>query len=348
MVRLRRSDPQAPGLRRIRRGRGFSFTDVDGSAADPETRARALSLAIPPAWRDVWICPWPNGHIQAIGTDAAGRRQYLYHPEWHRSRAVEKHSRVLDLARRLPELRREIGHRLAQPGLGPERVGAVALRMLDAGLFRTGGEEYEEDNGSHGVATLLREHVTVSGDVLTFSFPAKSGQDRVASMQDRVLAQAVRSLRRGRGPGEHLLQYRDGTGWHDLTSSEINAQFRQIVGPDHSVKDLRTWAATVLAAAGFAEHAGREGTGEHLSNRARAAIERDVMRLVAEHLGNTPAVARGSYVDGRIIDEYAAGRTIARTLAKASAADRRRLLDGNLQEVRDRERIERAVARLLA
>jgi DNA topoisomerase IB len=347
-VRLRRSDPQAPGLRRLRRGRGFSFVDADGSPVDPETRERALSLAIPPAWQDVWICPWPNGHIQAIGTDAAGRRQYLYHPDWHRSRAREKHARVLDLAERLPEVRREVARRLAQPGLGPERVGAVALRMLDAGLFRTGGEEYEEGNGSHGVATLLREHVSVSGDVLTFSFPAKSGQDRVATMQDRLLARAVRSLRRSRGPSEHLLQYRDETGWHDLTSSEINAQFQQLLGTDHTVKDLRTWAATVLAAAGFGEHADREGTGENLSERARAAVERDVMRLVAEHLGNTPAVARGSYVDERVIEEYAGGRTIARALARTSAADRRRLLDGDLQEVRGREAIERAVARLLS
>jgi DNA topoisomerase IB len=347
MARLRRSDPQAPGLRRIRRGRGFSFLGADGAPVDAETRERALSLAIPPAWQDVWICPWPNGHIQAIGTDAAGRRQYLYHPDWHRSRARAKHARVLDLAVRLPDLRREITRRLAQPGLGPERVGAMALRMLDAGLFRTGGEEYEEGNGSHGVATLLREHVSVSGDVLTFSFPAKSGQDRLATMQDRVLASAVRSLRRGRGPGEHLFQYRDSTGWHDLTSSQINAQFQELVGTDHTVKDLRTWAATVLAAAGFAAHAGKEGTGEQLSDRARAAIERDVMRLVAEHLGNTPAVARGSYVDTRVIDEYAAGRTIARALARASGADRRRLLDGSLEEVRGREPLERAVMRLL-
>ncbi len=190
-MRLRRSDPAKPGIRRVRRGKGFGYVDRDGHSVDAATKERIRSLVIPPAWEDVWICPWPNGHIQAVGTDAAGRRQYLYHPAWHETRGRDKHERVLTLARRLPEARAEIGRRLRRDGLGRERVGALALRLLDAGLFRTGGEEYESENGSYGVATLRKEHVTVSGDVVSFCFPAKSGVEREAEVRDPALAKAV-------------------------------------------------------------------------------------------------------------------------------------------------------------
>lgn len=229
-------------------------------------------------------------------------------------------------------------------GLGRDRVAAVALRMLDAGLFRTGGEQYEQEHGSHGVATLLREHVTTSADLVCFEFPAKSGVTREARMRDPLLAKAVAALKRGRGPSERLLQFHDADGWHDLGSADVNREFQAIVGPDYTVKDLRTWAATLLAAAALAD---RDGNGRAESKKSRQATERAVMDLVAQHLGNTPAVARRSYVDVRVIDEYAAGRTIARALARASAADRERLRRGDLADVKDRAAFERAVLRLL-
>lgn len=311
----------------------------EGRPVDAGTRERARALVIPPAWTDVWVCPWPNGHIQAVGTDAAGRRQYLYHPAWHASRDRDKHERVTRLAKRLPDARTELSRRLRGRGLTRERVGAVALRILDAGLFRTGGEEYEQDHGSHGVATLLREHVSTQGDSVRFRFPAKSGVLREAEMRDPLLAKAVRALLRRRDAEPRLLRYRAADGWHDLTSADLNHDLKELVGDEYSVKDLRTWAATVLAAAALAERDGSD------SDSRRA--EREVMRLVAEHLGNTPAVARGSYVDPRVTDEYAAGRTIARALARASGADRRRLRAGELGDVRDRAALERAVVRLL-
>jgi len=344
-MRLRRSDPAKQGLRRVRRGKGFGYVDQLGHSVDTATKERILSLVIPPAWEDVWICPWPNGHIQAVGTDAAGRRQYLYHPAWHETRDRDKHERVLTLARRLPEARVEIGRRLRRSGLGRERVGAVALRLLDAGLFRTGGEEYESENGSHGVATLRKEHVTVSGDVVSFCFPAKSGIEREAEVRDPALAKAVSALKRSRGPSDRLLQYRAGEAWCELTSTEINKDFKELVGAEYTVKDLRTWAATLLAAAAFAERA--DGAAPR-SERQRKQTEREVMTLVSEHLGNTPAVARRSYVDARVVDEFAAGRTIARALARATAPDRRRLRQGDLAEVNGRAALERAVVRLLA
>ncbi|GAA6527655.1 DNA topoisomerase IB [Intrasporangium sp. DVR] len=345
-MRLRRSDPAKPGLRRVRRGKGFAVVDAEGRPADAETRERVKALVIPPAWEDVWVCPWPNGHIQAVGTDAAGRRQYLYHPAWHASRDRTKHERVVTLARRLPEARAEVGRRLRRSGLGRERVGAVALRLLDAGLFRTGGEEYENENGSHGVATLLKDHVRVQGDVVSFCFPAKSGVEREAEVRDASLAKAVASLKRSRGPSDRLLQYRtDGGQWCELTSTEINKDFKELVGDEYTVKDLRTWAATLLAAAAFADRADGEPP---TSERERKKIEREVMTTVSEHLGNTPAVARRSYVDSRVVDEYAAGRTIARALARASAADLRRLRRGDLAEVTGRAALERALVRLLS
>ena len=206
----------------------------------------------------------------------------------------------------------------------------MALRLLDAGLFRTGGEEYESENGSHGVATLTKDHATVSGDVVSFRFPAKSGIERQAEVRDPALAKAVSALKRSRGPSDRLLQYRAVGVWYELTSTEINKDFKELVGAEYTVKDLRTWAATLLAAAAFAERA--DGGGPR-SDRQRKKMEREVMTMVSEHLGNTPAVARRSYVDSRVVDEYAAGRTIARALSRASAPDRRRLRQGDLAEV---------------
>jgi DNA topoisomerase-1 len=340
-VRLRRSDIDGPGIRRVRRGAGFGYVDAAGSPVDARTRERARALVIPPAWKDVWISPHPNGHIQAVGTDDAGRRQYLYHEKWHETRDREKHDRVLALARRLPASRKKVASDLRQRGLGRRRVTAAALRMLDAGLFRTGGEEYESVNGSYGVATLLRRHVTVSGEDITFEFPAKSGQLRDAVMTDQLLARTVLSLKRSSYPGERLLAYRDGEGWHELHSTDLNSAFKELVGEEFTVKDLRTWAATVTCAVSLAQ------SGPADSDRELKQAEKDALAVVAEHLGNTPAVARSSYVDPRVLDEYAVGRTVARSLRALTAADRERLSNGDLMRVRDRDALERAVMRLV-
>lgn len=342
-VRLRRSAIDGPGIRRIGRGKGFGYVDAGGRPVDDETRQRATALVIPPAWRDVWICPFPNGHIQAVGTDDAGRRQYLYHEGWHEARGREKHDRVLALAKRLPAMRVRIASDLRTSGLSRRRVTAAGLRMLDAGLFRTGGDEYEAEHGSHGVATLLRDHVTVSGDEVTFEFPAKSGQLREAVMADPLLARVALSLKRSQHPGDRLLAFREGRReWRELHSGDLNVAFKEIVGEEFTVKDLRTWAATVTAAVALAQ----AGPADTKAEQKR--VEKAAMTVVAEHLGNTPAVVRRSYVDPRVLDEYAVGRTVARGLARLSAADRRRLAHGDLVQVRDRDALERSVVRLLS
>jgi DNA topoisomerase IB len=340
-VRLRRSNLDQPGIRRVRRGSGFGYVDADGRAIDAETRERVKALVIPPAWQDVWICPYANGHIQAVGTDDAGRRQYLYHEAWHEERGREKHDRVLVLARKLPAMRKQIAADLRTNGLTRRRVTAAGLRMLDAGLFRSGGEEYEAEHGSHGVATLLRSHVSVSGEDVTFEFPAKSGVMREAVMTDQLLARVVLSLKRSGYPGERLLAYRDTSGWHELRSGDLNVAFKELVGEEYTVKDLRTWAATVTAAVALAQ------TGPVGTERELKRAEKDVMTVVAEHLGNTPAVARRSYVDPRVLDEYSVGRTIARGMSRLTKADRARLERGELVRVRDRDTLERAVLRLV-
>ena len=340
-MRLRRSDIDKPGIRRVRRGSGFGYVDPDGRAVDPETRERAKALVVPPAWQDVWISPYPNGHIQAVGTDDAGRRQYLYHEKWHEARDREKHDRVLALARKLPAARQQVAADLRTSGLTRKRVTAAGLRMLDAGLFRSGGDEYEAEHGSHGVATLLRSHVAVKGEDVTFEFPAKSGVTREAVMSDQLLARIVLSLKRSGYPGERLLAHRDTQGWHELSSGDLNVAFKELVGDEYTVKDLRTWAATVTAAVALA----RNGPAE--SERDVRRAEKDAMKVVSEHLGNTPAVARRSYVDQRVLDEFAVGRTIAPSLSRLTKADRSRLELGELVRVRDRDALERAVMRLV-
>ncbi|MFG1646523.1 DNA topoisomerase IB [Amycolatopsis sp. NPDC049252] len=331
-TRLRRSDLRAPGIRRIRRGRGFSYTTPGGERlTDAETAERIKDLVIPPAWRDVWICPHPNGHIQAVGTDDAGRRQYRYHEQWRRDRDEEKHDRVLAMARRLPAWRAEVEHDLGGRGLTRERVLAAGLRILDRGIFRTGGEEYAEENGTHGVATLLREHAHVSGDECRFRYIAKGGLDRAVAVRDPALAKVVTSLLRRRSGGDRLLAYRSGRDWHDVHASDINQRFKELAGDDCTAKDLRTWTATVLAAAAFAAAA------PPTSESARKRAEARVMREVSQALGNTPAVCRSSYVDPRLVTAYRDEHTIAAALGRVAS------LEGD----EARGVLEKACARLL-
>jgi DNA topoisomerase I len=337
-VRLRRSNVWGKGIGRRRSGRGFRYVDDGGDPVrDAETLDRIRALVIPPAWRDVWICPHPNGHIQAVGTDDAGRRQYLYHTDWRRTRDEEKHRRVVLLARKLPELRTAVSADLAEPGLGRARVLAGALRMLDRGVFRTGGEEYAQESatgpGTRGVATLLRGDVTVRGGEILFHYLAKGGIDRRVRIRDGALAALVTALRRGRGDDERLLVYRDGQERREVHAEDLNERLRELVGEEFSAKDLRTWHATVLAAVALA------GVDQPSSDRARKRVEKAVMEEVAEQLGNTPAVARKSYVDPRVLAAWERGDTIA---GADLPTDPSALADDEI-----RAAIEKAVVRLL-
>ncbi|MDQ1676840.1 MAG: hypothetical protein QOC93_1984 [Actinomycetota bacterium] len=306
MPRLRRSNPAAPGVARRRAGRGFTYRDhLGNTVTDAETVGRIRALVIPPAWTDVWICPWPHGHIQAVGTDAAGRRQYLYHPAWRAHRDREKFDRILELGERLPVVRERLRERLATRGFHRDRVLAAAVRMLDQGFFRVGGEVYAAENGSFGLATLRRDHVEVVRGALVFCYPAKSGVQRLHAVADEDVVKVVKGLLKRDDPDPELLSWKDRSGWHDLRSPDINAFLCEITEGEFTAKDFRTWHATVLMAVALAV--------SHPVAASPAARKRAVTRgvkEVADYLGNTPSVCRASYLDPRVIDLFADGVTI--------------------------------------
>jgi DNA topoisomerase IB len=306
-------------ITRRRRGRGFGYHHGDGSpVTDAPTLDRIRALAIPPAWRDVWICPWPNGHIQATGTDDAGRKQYLYHTQWREERDREKFDRVRRLSAKLPALRAQVAADLDAGGFARQRVTAIALRMLEQGVFRIGNDEYVDSNGTYGVSTLLREHVTVRRGRVEFCFLAKGQKERRVALEDADLAKAVTALKRARTGSDRLLNYRNGRDWRPLDAQDVNERLHELVGDEFTVKDLRTWNATVLAAVILA---GRKGQGSK-----RTAV-RDMFKQVSHHLGNTPAIARKSYVDPRVVVAFERDMTI--------------------RPAADLDRVERSVARLL-
>ena len=311
MTRLRTVSPSSTGWTRKRAGKGFVYVDARGSRLSAVEVARCKELVIPPAWQTVWICPYGNGHIQVVGTDDAGRRQYLYHPVWRQKRDAAKHDRVLTVAARLPQARHRVEEHLLLEGMPRERVLAAAFRLLDLGFFRIGGESYAEENGSYGLATILKEHVRTEGDTVVFEYVAKSGKDRLVAMADEQVRDAVQALKRRRGGGDELLAYRDGRRWKDVTSGDINEYVKDVVGGEVSAKDFRTWHGTVLAAVALAvsTHAAASATA-----RKRAVAR--AMQEVAEYLGNTPTVARASYVDPRVIDLFEDGITIEHALRK--------------------------------
>jgi DNA topoisomerase IB len=270
--------------------------------------ARIRSLVIPPAWQDVWICTDPAGHIQATGTDAAARRQYRYHDRWRQQRDRQKHDRMLEFGAALPRLREVTGRHLGERGLVRERVLAAAVQLIDLGFFRPGGEEYAAQNGSFGLATIRREQVTVSRGQIVFTYPGKASKLQEQAVAEDQVCAVVRSLKRRRSGGERLLAYWSGRCWHDVTATGINDYLREVSGDEFTAKDFRTWHATVLAAVGLAVS---EGAGTAAARRR--AIAR-VCQEVASYLGNTPAVARSSYIDPRVISLYQDGRTIAASL----------------------------------
>jgi DNA topoisomerase IB len=312
VTRLRRVSCSAPGLTRRRRGTGFTYVDAAGRpVTDEATLARIAALVIPPAWEDVWICPVSNGHVQATGVDARGRRQYRYHDAWRLQRDLAKHDRILEFAAVLPSAREELLAQLrGSSQLSRERVLACAVRLIDLGFFRIGGEQYASENGSYGLATLRKEHVRLhGGGELEFEYIGKSGKLWHKSLADPEVCDVVSALKRRRGGGPELLAYRAGTGrraaWVDVKSADINTFLREVTGGEHTAKDFRTWSATVLAAIGLAV-----STHATSPSARRRAVTR-VVKEVSEKLGNTPAVCRASYIDPRVIDLYDAGVTIA-------------------------------------
>jgi DNA topoisomerase-1 len=338
MPRLRRVDCSGPGLKRVRRGRGFQYREEDGTPIeDRETLERIRALAIPPAWDDVWICMHPRGHIQATGYDDAGRKQYLYHEQWRENRDREKFEQMLDFARALPALRRRVGKDLRRRGLVDTRVCACAVRLLDLGFFRIGSERYADENGSFGLATLRRRHLTIEHGVAVFDYRAKGAKRHRQVIGDATVLPTLRALKRRRKGGPELLGYRVGrNGWSDLRSDQINDYLKEAAGGDFSAKDFRTWNATVLAAVAVAG-----SDGEATTKTARKRIVNQAVKRVAEYLSNTPAVCRSAYIDPRVFDRFDSGETIR--------AELRTIVEGSDPgEFPDRERIEKAVIELIS
>jgi DNA topoisomerase-1 len=314
--RLRRADCSGPGIRRRRRGRGYSYVDDEGDRIDdPEVLERIAELAIPPAWRDVWICPYPNGHLQATGTDVAGRKQYRYHDAWRTRRDGEKFDDMVRFAKSLPALRRRVERDLGDCATLDRRcVLAASVRLLEIGFFRIGSEEYAVENESYGLATLRKEHVRIEDGVMVFDYPAKSGQRRRQGIFDEQLRPIVAGLKRRRGGGSELLAYKERGRWHDLRSEDINAYLKEATGGEFSAKDFRTWNATALAAVALAV----SGRSAATPTARRRAVNRAIEE-VAGYLGNTPAVCRASYIDPRVIDAFDGGLTIRPALERVAA-----------------------------
>ena len=287
---------------------------------------------IPPAWEDVWICPHPRGHLQVVGTDDAGRRQYIYHPLWVEKRSAEKYDRVLRFGRRLPRIRKQVLADLARGDVCEEAASALAVRLLDLGYFRIGNDVYSEENGSFGLTTLERQHVRRQGDLLVFKFVGKSGVEHRVEVDDPLVIEQLDRMRRRRSSSDpSLMCFRVGRRWRSLTPDSVNDYLRDTSGLEASAKDFRTWHATVLAAASLAEAPDPEA-----SKTARRRAVTATMREVADYLGNTPTLARSAYVDPRVIDAYEEGRTIR-------AAVRREYEDRDERQAA----LERAVLRLI-
>jgi len=311
MVRLRTVRPGSKGWTRRRVGRHFTYLDQDGQRVGAEDVARIKGLAIPPAWESVWICPFANGHIQAVGLDAAGRKQYLYHPDWRVKRDAMKFDRVLQVAGQLEKTRASVLEHLELPGMPLERAAATAVRLLDLGYFRIGSDAYTDDNGSFGLTTLERRHVKRVKGKLVFCFTGKSGVEHCIEIDDQLSIAAVETMRRRRSEDLRLLAYRDEKRWAALDAARVNAYLRETTGGDMTAKDFRTWHATVIAAVALAT---TSEPGHTAASRKRAV--RQAMVEVSTYLGNTPAIAKSSYVDPRVVDLYEDGTTIG-DVAKA-------------------------------
>lgn len=352
-TRLRRSNTGGPGYTRRRRGRGWEYRDAAGERiTDVEVIARINALVIPPAWQHVWIAPYANGHIQAIGVDAAGRKQYQYHLDWSTRRHTQKFERVVGFGAALPRARLRVAEHLAQSGFSKERVLATAFRLLDSGHFRIGGEVYAETNGSFGLATLRREHVRRERRELVFDYTAKSGLHRVERIGDPQLLDVVSTLLRRRGDVDipELLAYREGKAWHRISGADINGYLKEVTRQSVSAKDFRTWHGTTMAAVALTQV-----PVELKSRTAMARAERQAVVAVSQQLGNTPTVCRASYIDPRVIDAFERNQRITPAVERAM-----RTLHADLPDITDEKAVgttltmlassapvERAVLKLL-
>ena len=297
---LNRADPRAAGISRVRTDERVQYRDSSGATiTDPPTLSRIRALAIPPAWRSVWISPDPMGHIQAVGVDRRGRLQYRYHRVWQEQRDAQKFDHMLRFAAALPALRAAILNDLRHRDLDRPRVAATAVRLIDLGLFRLGGERYAELDHHYGAATLEKRHVSIGRDVMVFDYVAKEGKRRVVSIADRTLQGAVQELLRSDNGIGVLFSWRDGDSWRRLRSHDVEAYIAARAGGHYTAKEFRTWNATVLMAMLLAN------AGPPASARNAAAIINATVRSVAESLGDTPAVTRSSYIDPRVIGKYA-------------------------------------------
>lgn len=314
---LRYVHDDEPGLTRRRSGKGFVFLDAAGKRVrDPATLERIRKLAIPPAYRDVWICPDPDGHIQATGRDARGRKQYRYHPRWIELRDSNKYEHMIAFGASLPRLRARIKSHMRRPGLGRRKVLATVAHLLDTTLIRVGNEDYARANKSYGLTTLRDKHVDIGGDALRFEFKGKSGKIWRLQMRDRRIARIVRQTQEL--PGQQLFQYVDRDGVrHGVTSADVNAYLRELTGEPITAKDFRTWAGTVLAAMALSEFESFN-SATHAKKNIKAAIER-----VAARLGNTPTICRKCYVHPHVLESYLDGRLVE---------DVRREVDRELKE----------------
>lgn len=303
-VRLRRSRLDRPGITRRGAGRGYSYTDAKGQRiTDPDVLERVNALAVPPAWTDVWICPFANGHIQAVGVDGAGRKQYIYHPRWREKQDRDKFERSRELGGRLPRIRRAVTQHLGQTRDPRLRALAATVRLIDIGGLRIGSEDYARTNGSFGASTLLRRHVEIDGDELRLSFIGKSGKDWELKVKDAQLARFVRELPPG-GPNDTLLAYEDVTGSVvSVSGSAVNEYIGTVAGGFFTAKDFRTWQGTVVAARALA---GMPDGRTASATVAKRAVN-EAIKQASAWLNNTPTMARKSYVDPRVIDLYHSG-----------------------------------------
>lgn len=295
---LRYVSDEKPGITRRKSGAGFAFRGPDGKPVkDKAALARIRALAIPPAWTEVWICPREDGHIQATGRDAKGRKQYRYHPRWREVRDAAKYEHMLDFARALPAIRQRVEADMRLPGLPREKVLAAIVHLLESTLIRVGNDDYAKSNGSFGLTTLNDRHVKVEGGELRFAFKGKSGKTWQLGLRDRRVARIVRACQDL--PGQELFRYRDADGAvRDVTSADVNAYLREVSGREITAKDFRTWAGTVLAALALREF-------ERFDSRAAAKRNvKQAIERVAARLGNTPTICRKCYVHPAVLDGY--------------------------------------------
>jgi DNA topoisomerase-1 len=297
------SDTQ-PGIHRRRRGTGFQYIDTDGKPVrDKETLARIKSLVIPPAWRDVWICTNPKGHLQVTGRDARGRKQSRYHPRWREVRDETKYERMTIFGAALPGIRERVEHDLSAPGMPRQKILATIVRLMEVTLIRVGNEEYARENHSYGLTTMRNKHVQVDGSSITFKFQGKSGVRHTVDINDRRLARIVQRCQDI--PGYELFQYIDSEGAHrSVDSADVNEYLREMTNQDFTAKDFRTWAGTVLACTMLQEFEAFESQTQAKKNVVQA------IKDVAARLGNTPSVCRKCYVHPAVLDSYFSGAMI--------------------------------------